>query len=259
MSSQQAAYHDPYSNRSLGYRKFVTTAILAVALLGFETFNFSTTAFALDDLLGPLSFLGLRWSTVLAIAFCAIDFAGIARLFLPESGQEAPKELWFLFGAWLLAATMNAALTWWGISLAVVNRALISSAIINPQVLTHIIPVFVAILVWVTRILLIGSFSLSAKAVPVQEPRLQAASFERPAQQPLVVTRKPRTTSAEQAAPLSHPAPALPRKPIPQPAYPTAEPEPEDSPEPVYIPMDAAYHSLSASGNPRAQKQNRRF
>ena len=74
-----------------GYRKLATTAILAVALIGFETFNFSTTAFALGDLLGELSFLGLRWSTTLSIAFCAIDFAGIARLFLPESDREAPR------------------------------------------------------------------------------------------------------------------------------------------------------------------------
>ncbi|GAP14963.1 hypothetical protein LARV_02743 [Longilinea arvoryzae] len=259
MSSQQLNYRRPSDDRTLGYRKMITTSILAIALLGFEIFNFSTTAYALDDLLGSLSFLGMRWSTVLAIAFCAIDFAGIARLFLPEAEQEVPRELWFLFGAWLLAATMNAALTWWGISMAVVNRTLVSSSVINPQVLVHVIPVFVAILVWVTRILLIGSFSLSVKSASIQEVQSQAAPFERPAQQPLVVTRKPRSTPVEQPSTVSRPTPALPRKPIPQPLYPSQESEPEDSSEPVYIPMDSAYHSLSASGNPQAPKQSRRL
>ena len=61
--------------------------IIVAALLAFEIFNYSTTDFALSDLLGGLSFLGLSWSTILAIAFCGIDFAGIARLFTPSEGS----------------------------------------------------------------------------------------------------------------------------------------------------------------------------
>ena len=49
------------------------------ALLAFEIFNFSTTQFALRDVLGDLTFAGMRWATILAVAFCGIDFAGIAR------------------------------------------------------------------------------------------------------------------------------------------------------------------------------------
>ncbi|OQY30909.1 MAG: hypothetical protein B6243_09370, partial [Anaerolineaceae bacterium 4572_5.2] len=86
--------------------------LIITALLAFEVFNYSSTDFALSDLLGELRFLGVRWSTILAIAFCGVDFAGIARLFTPEQGAEEPMEIWYLFGAWLLAATMNAMLTW---------------------------------------------------------------------------------------------------------------------------------------------------
>ena len=53
--------------------------ILLGALLAFEVFNYSTTDFALHDVLGDLRFAGLRWSTILSLAFCGIDFAGIAR------------------------------------------------------------------------------------------------------------------------------------------------------------------------------------
>ena len=38
------------------------------ALLAFEIFNFSTTQFALRDVLGDLTFAGFRWATILAIA-----------------------------------------------------------------------------------------------------------------------------------------------------------------------------------------------
>lgn len=62
--------------------------IILTALLAFEFFNYSTTDFALNDLLGDLNFLGLQWATILAIAFCGIDFAGIPRLFTPEIWSE---------------------------------------------------------------------------------------------------------------------------------------------------------------------------
>jgi len=243
----------PRADRTLGYRKMITACILAVALLGFEIFNFSTTAYALDDLLGQLSFFGMRWSSVLAIAFCAIDFAGIARLFMPESEQRANKELWFLFGAWLLAATMNAVLTWWGISMAVVNRTLVSSTIINPQILTHSIPVFVAIMVWVTRILLIGSFSLSVNPSQVSAAYAPILAEERiKSSQPLIVRRMERTT------PPRNTEPSIPRIRQPQPVFQSIETEPVEMPEPVYVPMDAAFHSLAASSQSK-QNQTRRF
>ena len=129
------------------------------ALLAFELFNYSTTDFALNDLLGGLRFLGIRWATILAIAFCGIDFAGIARLFTPQQGAGEPKEVWYLFGAWMLAATMNAVLTWWGVSLAIINHQSLGSAVIPPDTLILIVPVFVALMVWLIRVLIIGTFS----------------------------------------------------------------------------------------------------
>lgn len=131
------------------------------ALIAFEIFNYSTTDHALRDLLGDLQFAGIPWATILAIAFCGIDFAGIARLFTPEQGAEEPKEVWYLFGAWLLAATMNAILTWWGVSIAVANHTTQSSSVLDPQTVNTVVPLFVAIMVWVIRILIIGTLSLA--------------------------------------------------------------------------------------------------
>jgi len=139
----------------------VTGGLIIGALLAFEIFNYSTTDFALRDLLGDLSFAGVQWATILAVAFCGIDFAGIARLFTPQQGSDEPKEVWYLFGAWLLAATMNAGLTWWGISMAIINHSLQSTAVIDANTLTKIIPVFVALMVWVIRILIIGTLSVA--------------------------------------------------------------------------------------------------
>ncbi|NIQ11538.1 MAG: hypothetical protein GWO23_18600, partial [Gammaproteobacteria bacterium] len=103
-------------------RQTIIGLILVVALLAFEIFNFDTTQYALRDLLGDVRFVGLGWATILAIAFCAIDFAGLAHLFTPERGAQEPKEVWYLTGAWLLGATMNALMTWWAVSLTLLNH-----------------------------------------------------------------------------------------------------------------------------------------
>ncbi len=144
-------------------RGIVFGGLIVAALFFFEVFNYSTTDFALRDLLGNMTFLGLHWSTILAIAFCGIDFAGIARIFTPEEGSNEPVEVWYLFGAWLLAATMNAALTWWGVSVALVNHIPEGAQVLNYHTVTKVVPIFVAVLVWLVRVLIIGTISVAGE------------------------------------------------------------------------------------------------
>ena len=159
-------------------RGFAFGIIIIAALLSFEVFNYSTTDFALSDLLGDLDFAGIRWATILAIAFCGIDFAGIARLFTPEVGDDEPAEVWYLFGAWLLAATMNAMLTWWGVSIALLQHESLGNAVISREQLLRAVPIFVAVMVWLIRVLIIGTFSVAGERLFSQadkRPRSQAS------------------------------------------------------------------------------------
>jgi hypothetical protein len=135
--------------------------LILMALVAFEIFNYSTTEFALADLIGDLEFSGIRWATILAMAFCGMDFAGIARLFSPERLKRGAMDAWYLLGAWLLAATMNAALTWWAISTALLKHDGLGNEIVDRESLLGSVPVFVAIMVWLIRVLMIGSFTLS--------------------------------------------------------------------------------------------------
>lgn len=193
-------------------RSLIFGAIIILALLAFELFNYSTTDFALNDLLGNLQFAGLRWSTILAVAFCGIDFAGIARLFTPEQGADEPAEVWYLFGAWLLAATMNAMLTWWGVSIAILHDHTLGNAIIARATLLKAVPVFVAVMVWLSRVLIIGTFSVAGD-------RLFAQAQARPGR---ARTRRP--------------APA--RRPVQSSAFrPNPKPAPLTQPEPTYHPV----------------------
>jgi hypothetical protein len=163
--------------------------IIIGALLAFEIFNYSTTQFALADVLGNLKFAGIPWATILALAFCGIDFAGIARLFTPEQGRNEPAEVWYLFGAWLLAAAMNAMLTWWGVSVAIATHTSQAGGVVmTNNMLTKVVPVFVAIMVWLIRVLIIGSFSVAGEKL---------------------FTQADTRTSRQPATTLNHPRPAV--------------------------------------------------
>jgi hypothetical protein len=133
--------------------------MIILALVSFELFNFTTTEYALTDLIGDFAFLGVRWATLLSIAFCGMDFAGISRLFMTGKDAEEPKEVWYLFEAWLLTASINAILTWWGISIAILSHPVKSTSLIEASTMVKVVPVFVAIVIWVIRVLIIGTIS----------------------------------------------------------------------------------------------------
>ncbi len=158
--------NEPNSQVKIGrfiykHRGIIFGFLIVLALMSFEIFNYSTTEYALADFLGNLGFVNIRWSVILAIAFCCIDFAGLARLFTPEQGKNESKEIWYLFGAWLIAATMNAMLTWWTISLSIVNHANAVNQIIDRSTLVKIVPIFIAVMVWLIRVLIIGTFAVA--------------------------------------------------------------------------------------------------
>ncbi len=159
------------------------------ALVAFEIFNYSTTEFALSDLLGPLSFAGLRWSTILALAFCGMDFAGIARIFTQEDEELKATTTWYLLGAWLIAGSMNATLSWWAVSLALLGHQGLGNEVIGRDALLTVVPIFVAILVWLIRILIIGNFT-------VTNGHLFTFSFVRKPQSERKVRRVPQAAAA---------------------------------------------------------------
>ncbi|MGA2490009.1 MAG: hypothetical protein ABSF99_07445 [Anaerolineales bacterium] len=205
--------------------------ILLLALFAFEIFNYSTTDFALTDMLGAdLRVLGISWATILSIAFCGIDFAGLARLLTPEQGRDEPAEVWYLFGAWLLAAAMNAVLTWWGVAVAIRSHQELSTLVVGQSILTKVVPIFVAIMVWLIRVLIIGTFSMAGdRMFSLAENRqltLGNAYHSRPSLQPSRTSSLPR-----------------PIQPAPVPFHPAPKPEPTYQP----VGMSASSHNSDVS------------
>jgi hypothetical protein len=132
--------------------------LLTGALLALEALSFSASRYGLLDLLGDVRFMNWRWATILAFALCAIDFAGLAYLFTLDQSRLVGREVLYLLAVWMIGAIMNALLTWWAISAFLLKMGLGQEPAGDSGMLT-IVPVFAAIALWVTRILLIGALS----------------------------------------------------------------------------------------------------
>jgi hypothetical protein len=244
-----------FTNRLRLQRGFLFGLLIVTALLAFELFNYSTTDFALTDLLGDLKFMGVAWATILSIAFCGIDFAGIARLFTPEQGADEPHEVWYLFGAWMLAATMNAMLTWWGVSIAILNHETLGNAVVERATLLKVVPIFVALMVWLIRVLIIGTISVAGDRLFSQAELRSTRSPRRSIQ-----TSAPKTNNRPQPKPFGTRSSSVRRgvSAAPSSSYRPA-PKPETSYEPEYGIQEPTYHPVSFSGNQNQQKNNTRF
>ena len=213
------------------------------ALLAFEVFNFSTTQFALTDVLGDLKFASFRWASILAIAFCGIDFAGIARIFTPEQGADEPKEVYYLFGAWFLAAAFNATLTWWGVAVAIVNHSSMSGgAVISSETMTKVVPIFVAAMVLLIRVLIIGTFSLAGD-------RLFTTDARRSYNNPHPVQQQSYRPSTPQQQPVIRSASSLINRPTMQSTPNTFRPAPKPPvQQTTFARPEPTYHNVSFNG-----------
>ncbi|GAB4273691.1 MAG: hypothetical protein Kow0080_21420 [Candidatus Promineifilaceae bacterium] len=211
--------------------RFGAGILLIIGLLAFEIFNFDTTQYALGNLMGDVNFMGISWAAVLATAFCAIDLAGLMRIFKPD--HEAHQETWYLMGAWLLAATMNAIMTWWAVTLTLLNHDLGNEVLSRAQLINSV-PIFVAVLVWLTRILFIGALTVAGDHLfeRLSSPVVQSGQKQpvRTVQPPLrrqPVTAVPTPTTRTRPTPTAVPQPR--REPVfaTQPPLPVTEEMPD--------------------------------
>jgi hypothetical protein len=194
-------------------RGLIFGGIILLALMAFEVFNFSSTLFALSDILGNLSFGPVTWASILALAFCAIDFAGIARIFTPEQGRDEPAEVWYLFAAWFLAAAFNATLTWWGVSVAILQHNAQGGVLLGQENMTRLVPIFVSAMVLLIRVLLINTFSIAGERIfTMADQNRYAQSQYKPAYR--TENESYRTPATSYPRPAPKPTPAASTRPL---------------------------------------------
>lgn len=158
----QHAVRESYNPIAEFIRGLDVALVLGLALVAFEFLSFEMSRYGLNGLLSGANFAGFGWATILAVAFCCIDFAGLLRFFMAKNGQSEPAESWYWMGAWLLGATLHALLAWWATSLILVNFNSGSSGNVSTGLIA-VLPVSIAVLVWIARILFIGAFTFAGR------------------------------------------------------------------------------------------------
>ena len=192
-SQTQTMFHNPFQLVRKVYEQSggMYVFFISLVLLSLEIFNFSTTKFALQDLLGEIGVGPTTWAAMLSIAFCGMNLIGIIRLFNPSTCENQGNENWFLLGAWILAAVMNTGLNWWGVSIAIYNHPVDSVLVVDPMTIVTVIPIFVAIMVMLIRILIIGNLSGMIRKTTANSSHLQQTN-----NQPFGVPSQPASSSS---------------------------------------------------------------
>jgi len=105
-------------------------------------------------------------------------------------------------------------LTWWGVSVAILSHNPAGGVLLGQATMTKVVPIFVAVMVWLIRVLIIGTFSVAGENLfsladerprshrglgrpAVQSVRGPAATFVRPAPKPIAAAPKNRPSRVE--------------------------------------------------------------
>ena len=163
--------------------------------------------------------------------------------------------MYYLFGAWFLAAAFNAILTWWGVSVAIVNHTSQSGgAVISNETMTKIVPIFVSAMILLIRVLIIGTFSLAGDRLfttsnerrSYNEPRpLQQQSYRSVPQQPIMRSASSLNRPTMQSTPNTFRA--------------TPNPAPKPSSQQTsFVRPEPTYHNVSFNGQSNDRSGNDR-
>jgi hypothetical protein len=152
--------------------------ILLVGLGCFLWFNYMTTLSTLDRVLGDTKSV-----TAFAIAISMVDFAGIARVFTPETNlKDESIFVYVMLGVWMVAAFVDIILTWWWVALQMSNAG--AAAHIPEGIggwMLELFPWAVAFMEFAIRVplvLLVGQYG--DRLLHIRLPNIKRSSAQRP-------------------------------------------------------------------------------
>jgi hypothetical protein len=147
---------------------------------------------------------------------------------------------------------MNAMLTWWGVSIAIINNQTLGNMVIAKTTLLRVVPIFVAVMVWLIRVLIIGTFSMAGERLFSQDERRIGLAQPGRAISPLRALGNRSLPTAQPISTVSRNTPV---------AVTTFKPAPKTSsqsesggysrPEPTYHPVSMNASGGNANNHPR--------
>jgi hypothetical protein len=151
---------------------------------------------------------------------------------------------------------MNAMLTWWGVSIALLNHQSLGNAVVEREILLKVVPIFVAVMVWLSRVLIIGTISVAGDRLFSQADLRLPGRMRRGNTQSRskTKTRSQPKPFGGHTSPIRRGVSAAPTNAAYRPA-----PKPEPNYESDYGVQEPTYHPVSFSGNQNRQRNTTRF
>ena len=172
-----------FLNFKIDVVKIVIFVMLAIGMLSFELFNYATTELGIKSLIGDGKVLSISIASVFAIAFCFADIGGIARVFTPQTSlSDEPLEVYLAMGGWIIAAIINAGMTWYALLTMMSGRAL-GNEIVSQEALLTYAPFIGALATLLVRFMLVNSIviGIESKGKPVSSAKRPSMPIRRPA------------------------------------------------------------------------------
>jgi len=182
-------------------KRFWFKLITLTGLAAFEIFNFATNQSAMELIFGDTQFVMIYIYNLVAIAFSAIDLGGLSSTFTEE---KWPNEPWWVYVstiAWFLASIVSGLLTYMSVAVAMTVAPVSQLAAVMPNLaaIYDFIPVAIAAVIWLIRVMLIGSAVAGSGHVSAPRPK--------PSTRPVHIGTQP---TASQPKPAPAPAPKAP-------------------------------------------------
>ena len=137
----------------------------------------------------------------------------------------------------LIALTALAGVT--GVSIALLNHTSLGNAVVDREMLLKVVPIFVAVMVWLIRVLIIGTFSVAGDKLFSQAERNMYSKRRNSLPVRSLGKRSGNQQPASSSANSFRPAPKP--SPPPEPSY--------ARPEPTYHPVSMSPKSYSAKSS----------
>jgi hypothetical protein len=146
--------HRPTMGSIVSKRSTVYAAMIIACLLVFETFNIDGNRKGLVILIGMPA-----WANLLAWALAAIDFAGLAKLAVPQFRELPQMAVWTLAIAWGMSAVFDTFLTYVVIATNMIANAttntLVVGGIVTANFYANGIPTIIAVVLCLLQIFLV--------------------------------------------------------------------------------------------------------
>lgn len=147
----------------------VVGGIIFLSALAFEVINIATNVAGFESFFGGIKFLGISWAIWATIAFEAADVGCLCYSWDRKFDFRTHPEAGFALTAHFFAGFADAGLSYFAFMMAIGNSVSQMANVVGEKAILTWAPVFLALMIWVIRTLLMGTIVTQGRNIFSQQ------------------------------------------------------------------------------------------